>query len=323
VIHCDAGPSIVRSYPVAVSGAGYTANTVDILDGAANRWFRPSDVAVAPDGSLIVADWYDPGVGGHRMEDTKHGRLFRVTPPDQGDGYQVPKFDFSTVDGCIAALSNPNLATRYIAWTELHKLGPKAEPALLKVFNESAHARHRARALWLLGKTAGRGEHYVELASSDKDPNIRLQAVRLARQVSPDVIPVVKKLVRDPSPQVRRECAIALRHHQAPAAAELWAQLALQHDGQDRWYLEALGISADKQWDRYLAAWLKSVGDKWNAPAGLDIVWRSRSKATPALLAKIIQDEKTPSETQPRYFRAFDFLEGPEKDAALKSILGQ
>ena len=80
VIHCDAGPSIVRSYPVKKSGAGYTAEIVNMMDGAKkNQWFRPSDVCVAPDGSLIVADWYDPGVGGHRMQDIERGRLFRLS----------------------------------------------------------------------------------------------------------------------------------------------------------------------------------------------------------------------------------------------------
>lgn len=323
IIHCDAGPSVVRSYPVTNSGAGYKAEIVNILDGSANRWFRPSDVCVAPDGSLIVADWYDPGVGGHRMEDTEHGRLFRVTPPDQGRSYKFSKPDFSTIEGCMAALLSPNLATRSIAWTELHKQGRAAEPALLKVFQETANPRHRARALWLLGKISGRGPHYVELAATDKNSDIRVQAIRLARQVSPSVIPVVQKLVQDPSPQVRRECAIALRHHQDQQAPDLWAQLAAQHDGQDRWYLEALGISADRQWDRYLGAWLKSAGTNWNTATGRDIIWRSRAKQTPELLAKILQDEKTPAETQPRYFRAFDFLTGPEKDAALKSLLGQ
>ena len=79
MIHCDAGPSIVRAYPVKKSGAGYTAEIVNMVDGAEkNQWFRPSDVCVAPDGSLIVADWYDPGVGGHRMQDIERGRLFHV-----------------------------------------------------------------------------------------------------------------------------------------------------------------------------------------------------------------------------------------------------
>ena len=65
MIHCDAGPNVVRSYPVKKEGAGYTAETINILKGEKDQWFRPADVCVAPDGSLIVADWYDPGVGGH------------------------------------------------------------------------------------------------------------------------------------------------------------------------------------------------------------------------------------------------------------------
>ena len=134
---------------------------------------------------------------------------------------------------------------------------------------------------------------------------------------------MVQKLVKDSSPQVRREAALALRRQSESEAAALWAELALRHDGKDRWYLEVLGIAADGQWDAFLAAWQKRAGDKWTTAAGRDIIWRSRAKQTPALLAKIVTDPNTPPETQPRYFRAFDFLSGAEKDAALKSILGQ
>ena len=294
-----------------------------MLDGAANRWFRPSDVCVAPDGSVVVADWYDPGVGGHRMQDVEHGRLFRVTPVGQSASYKAPPQDFTTPEGCVKALLNPNLATRFIAWTALQEMGARAEPALAKVYNDSRDPRHRARALWLLSKITGRTEQYVKLAAADADANIRIMAVRIVRQTKGSVIPVVQKLVRDSSPQVRREAALALRHQHESEAAGLWAELAMQHDGKDRWYLEALGISADGQWDTFLAAWQKRAGDKWNTPAGRDIVWRSRAKQTPMLLAKIVTDPNTPPETQPRYFRAFDFLSGAEKDTALKSILGQ
>ncbi|HUF62074.1 MAG TPA: hypothetical protein VMN36_08360 [Verrucomicrobiales bacterium] len=81
MIHCDPGPNVVRAYPVQPDGAGYRAETVDILKGARDPWFRPSDVAAAPDGSLFVADWYGPGVGGHAMGDLQRGRIFRVAPP--------------------------------------------------------------------------------------------------------------------------------------------------------------------------------------------------------------------------------------------------
>ncbi|HEX5106397.1 MAG TPA: dehydrogenase, partial [Pirellulaceae bacterium] len=111
-------------------------------------------------------------------------------------------------------------------------------------------------------------------------------------------------------------------HSKSSAAPELWAQLAMQHDGQDRWYLEALGLAADKQWDAFLDAYLALAGDSARStPAGRDIIWRSRAKKTPELLVKILKDPATKEEDQPRYFRAFDFLNGPEKEAALKSLL--
>jgi putative membrane-bound dehydrogenase-like protein len=49
VLHCDAGPNIVRAYPVTKNGAGYQAETVNLLHGARDIWFRPADVCVAPD----------------------------------------------------------------------------------------------------------------------------------------------------------------------------------------------------------------------------------------------------------------------------------
>src|SRR5437667_7507221 len=118
----------------------------------------------------------------------------------------------------------------------------------------------------------------------------------------------MKTLVRDGSPQVRRECAIALRHNPSPEAPKLWAQLALQQDSADRWYLEALGIAADGQWDKFFDAWLAQVGDKWDTPAGRNIIWRSRGKKTPALLVKIISDKSLSPQERQHYFRSFDFL---------------
>ena len=321
VIHCDAGPSITRAYPAKKSGAGYTAEIVNILDGSKkNNWFRPADVCVAPDGSLFVTDWYDPGVGGHGQRDIERGRIFRVAPP--GSKYVVPKFDFKSAAGAADALKNPNLAVRYLAWTALHDLGAKAEPELLKLWN-SDDPRVRARALWLLGRIEGKGLHYVDLALKDADPDIRVTGVRLARQLGLDLIPLAKGLVNDPAPEVRREAIIALRHHKSSEAAGVWADLALKHDGKDRWYLEALGIGADKQWDAYLGAFLaKSNGKALTTPAGRDVIWRSRASQTPELLAKIVRDPSVKTEELPRYFRAFDFQQqSPAKEAALVALV--
>ena len=73
---------------------------------------------------------------------------------------------------------------------------------------------------------------------------------------------VVKKLVDDHSPQVRRECAIALRHLKSDHKAELWSQLAGQLPSHDRWYLEALGIAANGDWDNCLTTFAATKTNK-------------------------------------------------------------
>lgn len=50
MIHAEAGHNAVRSYPVTVSGAGYKATRKDLLFTSEDKWFRPVDVCVAPDG---------------------------------------------------------------------------------------------------------------------------------------------------------------------------------------------------------------------------------------------------------------------------------
>nr|MBI1230106.1 c-type cytochrome [Cytophagales bacterium] len=318
MIHTDAGPNVVRAYPVTNSGAGYTATMVNIMEGDKDQWFRPSDVCVAADGSLMVADWYDPGVGGHQVGDLNRGRIFRVAP--SGTPYSTPTFDFTSVSGAIKALENPNLSVRYHAWQKLQRAGTAAEADLKNVFTSHSNPRVQARAFWALAKTAGIGTQYIEQAISHEDPNLRMAGLRAARQVNADLIPYLNQLVNDPDPQVRREAAIALRHHPSPKAPQLWATLASHHDGNDRWYLEALGIGADRQWDAYYSAWLDLVAEKAEEhPAHKDIVWRSRTGLAVPQLASLASDKAVPLDDRLRYFRAFDF--NPDKAKKSEALI--
>ena len=318
MIHCEAGNNIVRAYPVTKDGAGYAATIAPIMEGVRDQWFRPIDVCAAPDGSLFVADWYDPGVGGHQMGDMDRGRIYRLAP--KTGNYKVSPPNLSTTEGAIEALQSPNGATRYLAWQQLHQAGAKAEPALQKLWG-SDNPRARARALWLLARIPGKADQYLQQALADKDPDIRITAIRAARQLVPNVIPYLQKVLKDADPQVRREVAIALHHNKAPEAAAIWADLALQYDGKDRWYLEALGIGADKQWDTFLPAWKAKAGEQANTTTGKDIVWRARTAQALPLLAASISDEKTTSGDRLKYFRAFDFISAPEKEIVLLGLL--
>jgi hypothetical protein len=252
------------------------------------------------------------------MGDIRRGRIFRVAPPKTP--YHVPHPDYSSIPGAIDALQSPNLATRYLGWTALSAKRSEAEPALTRLFDDSPNPRMRARALWLLGNISHNAQRYIARAAVDANPDIRATAVRVAREIHAGLAETVGSLSHDTSSAVRRECAIALRNIDAPQRAALWVPLALQYDGHDRWYLEALGIGAEGDWDACLAAWLSKVGPAWNSPAGRDIVWRSRAAKTPELLATILESPATPAAELPRYLRAFDFLKGPEKERALVGL---
>lgn len=264
-IHCDAGPNVVRAYITQPDGAGYKAEIVNLLEGTKNRWFRPSDVAVAPDGSLIVADWYDPGVGGHGMGDVTRGRLFRVTTK-AAQKFQVPSFKLDTVEVAVAALKSPNEEARYLAWKKLEEIGSEAEPELHKLFHDTQSVpQHRARALWLLAAHEWErinpgadkpNPHDLTLpecltkALTDTDPNIRITAIRVARrlvqQAHPEMLrDVIAKVVKDVSPAVRREAAIALRFDDGDEASSLWAEILSQQEGRDKFMTEALGIGGE------------------------------------------------------------------------------
>ncbi|MDQ3292783.1 MAG: PQQ-dependent sugar dehydrogenase, partial [Bacteroidota bacterium] len=318
MIHSDAGPNVVRAYPVQNDGAGYKAEIVNIVKGVKDQWFRPSDVTVAPDGSLFIADWYDPGVGGHQQGETQKGRVFRVAPPNTP--YTIPKMDLSNADGAVKALQSPNLDTRYQAYTALQQMGRKAEKPLAKLW-KTGESRQRARALWLLTKINGRGEKYLKQAYQDKDDNIRITALRAAQELKLDVMPILKAWSKDSNPQIRREVALALRYNKSPEAPAIWADLASQYDGKDRWYLETLGISSDLQAGSFFTAWASKGGADVTKATDRDIIWRSRTTEALPKLAQIIQNTTNEAELA-HYFRAFDFhASSPEKQQALSTLL--
>jgi putative membrane-bound dehydrogenase-like protein len=333
LIHCDPGPNVVRAYiPKATEqvptkkfgetdnlqgpdkpGAGYTAEVVNILKGK-DTWFRPSDVCVAPDGSLLVADWYDPGVGGHQTADQPkneppdwhklRGRIYRVAP--KGNKPTPVKLDLSTTPGQIAALKSPNMAARYLAYTHL-KGSPDTAPSLTAIFAKDENPRFRARALWLLA-TMPDGAKQIGTALKDKDADIRITAFRAARQAGLNVIRIANALADDPSPAVRREVALAMNYEPVDKAVPILVKLANQYDGEDRWYLEAIGIGAIGKEDALLAAWEQSGTNKSGKPGEM-IRWRL-NKEPPA---PIVIDEKIQSVT--------DWWVAAPFDATAKDVL--
>lgn len=314
IIHSDPGPNVVRSYPVKPSGAGFEAEIINLLDGSKrDNWFRPSDVTVAPDGSLFISDWYDPGVGGHAIGDLEKGRVFRLAP--KGVNYTVSKPDYSNIPSLINLLQNPNRDTHFKSFMALKDKGKEAEGALRELY-ANGESRMKARAFWLLTKLPN-GDDYIKTAASDNDENIRVAAIRAYRANHMKDVSFLKEMAADPSAQVRREVAFAIRYSYQP---EVWLKLAEAYDPGDRWYLEALGIGADGFWNEYLSLYLNDKQQTWTeSEPAKDLVWRSRADDTAELLGKLILSQ--PGRNNLRYFRALDFQSPSSKDKILKALL--
>ncbi len=162
---------------------------------------------------------------------------------------------------------------RYLAWEAIQKFGDAALPALNKMASDT-NPRMRARAVWAIGKLPGHGPRCRADGHQRSGSNVRMVAIRLARQLE---LPATSyaALLRDPSAAVRREFAVALHLDKSSEMPKHWTELAMQYDGQDRWYLEALGIGAGLRWSECFDAYAARV-KSFDTPAARDIAWRAR-----------------------------------------------
>jgi putative membrane-bound dehydrogenase-like protein len=313
LLSCEPARNTVFGYYPKPHGAGFQLERFDFLTsnqegdfagadfkGGANSvrnelklLFRPSDVAVGPDGAIYVSDWFDPRVGGHQdLDDKLLGTIYRVAP--RGFKPRVPKTDLATVEGAVAALKNPAVNVRGAAFEALQAHGAKAVPAVTRLLKDD-NEYIRARAVWLLSQLGPEGLAKVEPLLRHKDPQFRIVAFRAFRRhvetkaaisikYSEKVIgtkdwyfATCRSLASDPSPAVRREVALAMRDVPLAQSKDILLTLARGYDGADRWYLEALGTgSTHKEAALYDAIRQQlGAGDpaKWS-PAMANLAWR-------------------------------------------------
>ena len=224
------------------------------LLSSSDRWFRPVDVKVGPDGGIYMADWYDTRLSHVSPVDDwskKDGRIYRVRPA--AASMQRERFDLHTAPAAalVKYLGHDNKWFRRQAALELYWRDEKSVlPALEQLARDRAnvHAFDAVSALALLGGL--RDELAAELLRHP-DPYVRRWVVRMAGDdgdVSPAFAAALKALAaREEQAEVRTQIAATARR--LPAAAALPIARALMDrdaDQQDKriplmlwWALEA------------------------------------------------------------------------------------
>jgi azurin/glucose/arabinose dehydrogenase len=272
---------------VTEDGSGLKGETVPehmlSADIAANPNFRPSGVAVAPDGSLYVMDWSQMLIGHlqHHLRDPnrdhQHGRIYRITFPGR-PLLQPKKIAGEPIENLLELLKEQEDNVRQRAKIELdtHDTAKviaavqKWEKALDK--KEATYEHNRLEALWVHQWHNVVNLDLLNAVLKSSEPRARAQAVRVLcywRDRVPNAPALLKTAAEDESPRVRLEAVRAASFFSGkdvPAAFDV-AYTSLKHDGD--YYLDYCYGETLKQ--------LRSIGGDAILPTD------------PAVLAKMVE----------------------------------
>ncbi len=333
---CEAGRNVVFSYQPQPDGAGFrlegenfvTSNPEgkfagsDFLGGTDSvnldtpTLFRPSDVAVGPDGAIYISDWYDGRVGGHQdLDETCSGAIYRVAP--KGFTPKIPEFDLATTEGQITALMSPAVNVRNLGFVALKEQGDAVLPALEAKVLSDPNEYIAARAIWLMAQLGPEGKAKVKGLLKEGKEWQRIVAYRAIRALHDDFLPLAREAVKDDSPAVRREVALSMRDVPFAGNEEIFVTLAKGYDGLDRSYLEAFGTGAtgkeSEVYDAVKAALQQDEPANW-FPSFARIAWRLHPPQALEALAARAKNGKLPVEERHLAMDALAFI--PMKEAA-------
>ena len=192
---------------MAPAGATYQSRWEPFLESAGRLAFTPTDLAVLPDGSLLVA------AGGRRVP----GGLYRIRYGlDAASAFIATNWVLWSVTELRSVLRAPQPLDAWSRayWADVaQRLG--AEPFAQTALDEADSANHRVRALEVLTEIhGGLAPGLAESAALSGVAEVRARvAWSLGRSPCAGCLPILLGLTRDTVPYVRVQALQALHDH--------------------------------------------------------------------------------------------------------------
>jgi len=200
--------------------------------GSTDERFRPVAFSTAPDGTLMIVDFYR-GVIQDRASTTVYlknyiqkrnldnpmgvgmGRIWRVVHTTTRRDTTRPQLSRATPGELVQALSHPNGWWRDTAQRLLVERGSASVTAqLIALATGDAMPRAKVKALWVLDGNDSIDVATLTAALADPSRDVRLNAVRIAERWLGDVNHLIQaavlKLIDDPDWNVREQLGASL-----------------------------------------------------------------------------------------------------------------
>jgi putative membrane-bound dehydrogenase-like protein len=267
----------------------YRTEDLDPLVLTDDRWFRPVDTKVGPDGAIYLADWYDSRLTHVDPRDTwdrEHGRIYRLEAAEGAK--RVKPFDLANLsnDELIETLKHPNKWHRQTALRLFYDRQDRSLAPRLRQLVAEHTGQFALECFWALNASGGFTDEVARQTLEHKDEFIRYWTVRLlgdrypparysssTRQPRPLPAALQQKLEalarREPEAQVRAQIASTAKRLPGVNALPILHESLLRAEDVDDKHIPLLtwwAIESKATSDRAALLALLKESSLWRAP---------------------------------------------------------
>ncbi len=263
----DAGGNLLHRKKLVPDGVGVKAvrpddeQKVEFL-ASTDNWFRPVQMANAPDGCLYICDMYREVIEHPwSLPDSikKHldlnsgndrGRIYRIVP-EKFRQPKLPSMSKATTEQLVATLQSGNGWHRDTAARLLYQRQDESAVASLAALQKNAtNSLGRIHALHALAGLASLEETHIARALEDPDSSVREHGIMLSEHfpapLADELQAKLYALADDVDASVRYRLALALGRENSPKKAATLARILRQSGFNDPW-IQAAVVSSSGQ----------------------------------------------------------------------------